>query len=56
VPKLGDFFARSRFRARFEQKGRFSDYLTRIPTWVIQAPYPALLGAARALEHEAERG
>ena len=50
VPRLGDFFARSPFRARFEQKGRFSDYLARIPTYVIHAPYPALLGAARALE------
>jgi glucokinase len=49
VPRLGDFFARSSFRARFEQKGRFGDYLARIPTYVIQAPYPALLGAARAL-------
>jgi glucokinase len=57
VPKLGDFFTRSRFRARFEQKGRFSEYLARIPTWVIQAPYPALQGAARALERaEGERG
>jgi len=50
VPRLGDYFARSPFRARFEQKGRFSDYLARIPTYVIHAPYPALLGAARALE------
>jgi glucokinase len=50
VPRLGDFFARSRFRARFEQKGRFSAYLAGIPTYVIRAPYPGLLGAARALE------
>jgi len=53
VPKLGDFFARSPFRARFEQKGRFSDYLARIPTYVIKAPYPGLLGAARALARAA---
>jgi glucokinase len=50
VPKLGDFFARSPFRARFEHKGRFGDYLARIPTYVIRGPYAALLGAARALE------
>ncbi len=57
VPRLGDFFARSPFRTRFEHKGRFSDYLARIPTYVIRAPYPALLGAARALERaEAEHG
>jgi glucokinase len=52
VPKLGDYFARSPFRARFEHKGRFSDYLARIPTYVIQAPYPGLVGAGRALERE----
>lgn len=52
VPRLGEFFALSPFRARFERKGRFSDYLARIPTYVIHAAYPALLGAARALERE----
>lgn len=50
VPKLGDYFARSPFRTRFEQKGRLSSYLARIPTYVIRAEYPALLGAAQALE------
>ncbi|WP_374486435.1 glucokinase [Zoogloea sp.] len=53
VPKLGSYFANSPFRARFEQKGRFSDYLARIPTYVIRAPYPGLAGAARALERDA---
>ena len=50
VPKLGDYFARSPFRARFESKGRFSSYLAPIPTYVIHAESPALLGAASALE------
>lgn len=50
IPKLGSFFAQSPFRARFEQKGRFSAYLSGIPTYVIHAPHPALIGAARALE------
>lgn len=53
VPKLGDFFVGSRFRERFEQKGRFSDYLALIPTYVIHAPYPGLLGAARVLARSA---
>lgn len=53
VPKLGGYFARSPFRARFEQKGRFSDYLAQIPTYVIRAPYPGLAGAARALARDA---
>lgn len=50
VPKLGELFLRSRFRQRFEAKGRFAAYLGEIPTWVILAPYPALLGAAIALD------
>jgi glucokinase len=35
VPKLGDHFAASRFRERFEDKGRFRDYLAPIPVYVI---------------------
>jgi glucokinase len=50
VPRLGAFFERSTFRARFEDKGRFAGYLAAIPTFVIDAPYPALVGAARALD------
>ena len=49
VPKLGDYFERSSFRARFEHKGRFSSYLAGIPTFVIVADYPALRGLAVAL-------
>jgi glucokinase len=48
IPKLGDFFVRSGFRARFETKGRYSGYLKRIPVFVIHAEYPALVGATRA--------
>ena len=49
VPKLGDYFERSSFRARFEHKGRFSSYLAAIPTFVILADYPALRGLAVAI-------
>jgi len=50
VPRLGDAFMRSRFRACFEDKGRFRAYLEAIPVFVIHADVsPALLGAARAL-------
>ncbi len=52
VPRLGEYFARSPFRARFESKGRFSEYLTQIPTYAITAPYPAFVGVAAILaEH-----
>ncbi|PLK48535.1 glucokinase [Uliginosibacterium sp. TH139] len=50
VPQLGNYFARSDFRARFEAKGRFATYLATIPTWVITAGNPALTGAAVALQ------
>jgi glucokinase len=50
VARLGGYFATSAFRAAFEAKGRYQDYLSRIPTLVIRAEEPALLGAARVLE------
>lgn len=51
VPRLGAVFDASPFRARFEGKGRYADYLRPIPVWVITAPEsPALLGAARSLD------
>jgi glucokinase len=50
VPRLGDYFARSSFRARFENKGRFSAFAAKIPCFVIHAPYPALAGAAAMLD------
>ena len=52
VPRMGEWFAKSSFRARFEAKGRFSDYLSSIPTYVITTPHPALRGVATILsEH-----
>ncbi|HZX26434.1 MAG TPA: glucokinase [Telluria sp.] len=49
VPRLGERFARSSFRARFEHKGRFARYLAQVPTWVITAEYPAFLGVSAIL-------
>jgi glucokinase len=37
------------FRARFEAKGRLSDFVAPIPTFLVQTPNPALDGAAREL-------
>jgi glucokinase len=50
VPKLGGYFARSTFRARFQAKGRLGDYLAAIPTFVVVHPWPALIGASQLLE------
>jgi glucokinase len=51
VPRLAARIDASRLRQRFEQKGRFSGYLSRIPLLLIQpGGEPALRGVARALE------
>ncbi len=50
VPRLGDRFFRSDFRARFEAKGRLRGYLEGIPTAVIVDTLAALTGAALAIE------
>jgi glucokinase len=42
----------SDFRARFEDKGRFADYMRAIPTRVVLRPHAALLGAADLLRRE----
>jgi glucokinase len=47
LPRFIDFVRASRFRARFEDKGPMSDYVRRIPTWLIRCEHPGLLGAAR---------
>lgn len=49
VPRIQPLFAQSAFRRRFEDKGRLSSYLARIPTWLVTEPYPALQGAAAML-------
>jgi glucokinase len=58
VPRLGQWFDRSPFRRRFEDKGRFSDYLQGIPTYVVTAEGATFTGvsailAAQLRRHEA---
>lgn len=51
VPKLGDWIERSRFRERFEAKGRRRSYMAAIPTWlIVNSSAAALRGANRALD------
>jgi glucokinase len=54
LERMGAAFDRARFAARFLAKGRFESYLRPIPVALVRHPFPALLGAARALE--ASRG
>jgi glucokinase len=50
---MADRLASGEFRRRFEAKGRMSDFMAAIPTTLIQHPYAALVGAARALKRPA---
>jgi glucokinase len=52
VPRLGEHFDRSGFRARFEDKGRFSDYVRGIPTFVITAENATFVGASAILQSQ----
>ncbi|MGQ3092357.1 MAG: glucokinase [Roseateles sp.] len=52
VPRLGEYFDRSPFRERFEDKGRFRDYVSAIPTFVITAVHATFKGASAILENQ----
>lgn len=55
VPRLGTAFDRSGFRARFESKGRFSDYVKAIPTFVITEPQATFIGVSAILSEQLKR-
>ncbi len=50
VPKLQDAFVQSDFREKFESKGRYREYMTGIPTWLVTEPVPAFRGLAAILD------
>ncbi|WP_457352961.1 glucokinase [Roseateles sp. P5_D6] len=52
VPRLGEYFDRSPFRERFEDKGRFREYVSAIPTFVITAEHATFKGASAILENQ----
>ncbi|WP_034916236.1 MULTISPECIES: glucokinase [Erwinia] len=49
VPRFLEFFKASGFRAAFEDKGRFRDYVQGIPVYLITHDQPGLLGAGAHL-------
>lgn len=55
VPRFVQHLAASRFRERFEAKGRFRPYLARIPTYVVVHPEPAFLGLMNLLEQDYDK-
>ena len=52
VPRLGKPFDHSPFRARFEDKGRFSGYLAAIPTFVITEQQSTFTGTSAILDSQ----
>lgn len=51
VPRFIDYFQQSDFRTRFEDKARLSGFVETIPTYVVVAKQPGLLGSAAVLNH-----
>jgi glucokinase len=49
LPAMREVLAASAFRARFEAKGRFTDYMRAIPTHLIVQDFAGLIGAAARL-------
>jgi glucokinase len=46
VPALGRLFSAETFRAGFEDKEPYIEWLRQIPTWIVTHPQPGLLGLA----------
>lgn len=56
IPKILDYFVKSDFRNRFEDKGRYRSYLEKMPIYVIQHKFPAILGCSYALDTSLTKG
>jgi glucokinase len=54
APRFPEFLAASAFRARFEAKGRFQDYLRNIPTRLVMKPDASFVGLKTFAEHNPE--
>ena len=50
LPAMREIFAASEFRARFDAKGRFKNYMADIPTHLIVQDFAGLIGAAAGLQ------
>ncbi len=50
MPKSVDILCHTRFREQFEAKGRFEEYLSAIPAFLINHPFPAFVGLKAYLQ------
>jgi glucokinase len=55
VPQLRRLFISSHFRDRFEEKGRYAEFLAAVPTYIIHTPLPALIGLAHSFSEPGPR-
>jgi len=55
VSRFGKSFQTSPFRDRFEDKGRYAEYLGSIPTYVIKTELPAFIGLAHSFTEPGPR-
>lgn len=51
IPRMEQFFLNSRFREKFEAKGRFRKYVGEVPSVLVSSGQPGLVGAAAALHN-----
>ncbi|NQZ21969.1 MAG: glucokinase [Colwellia sp.] len=52
VPRFVSFIQNSDFRQRFDAKGRLSDFINNIPTYVITEAQPGLIGASAYIRQQ----
>ncbi|MFB2831368.1 glucokinase, partial [Aeromonas jandaei] len=52
VPRFVNYLQEGDFRRAFENKGRFTEYVSQIPTYVITSEYPGLIGASVCLRQQ----
>ena len=55
VPHFGRLFGASHFRDRFEDKGRYAEYLAAVPVFVIHTALPAFIGLAHSFTDSGPR-
>ena len=55
VPRCLDGLDHSSFRSRFENKGRYREYMQAIPTYVVIDPNPGLTGLVAYVRRQGAR-
>lgn len=52
VPRFIDYLKQSEFRKRFDSKGRFDQFVGKIPVYIVTEEQPGLIGCAAYLKQE----